>query len=112
MNSKSKIWQIVLLALLVLAIIAILFFNNKLNISGWNVRIFELRLALAHFSGRTDDKFVSNALRELETLSILRRNNQLDNPSKVPQIDKNQTSVVASRVHPSRDSYSFSKKFL
>ena len=33
MNSKSKIWQIVLLALLVLAIIAILLFNNKLNAS-------------------------------------------------------------------------------
>ena len=33
MNSKSKIWQIVLLALLVLAIVAILLFNNKLNAS-------------------------------------------------------------------------------
>ena len=33
MNSKSKIWQIVLLALLVLAIAVILFFNNKLNAS-------------------------------------------------------------------------------
>ena len=33
MNSKSKIWQIVLLALLVIAIIAILLFNNKLNAS-------------------------------------------------------------------------------
>ena len=33
MNSKSKIWQIVLLVLLVLAIAAILFFNNKLNAS-------------------------------------------------------------------------------
>ena len=33
MNSKSKIWQIVLLVLLVLAIAAILLFNNKLNAS-------------------------------------------------------------------------------
>ena len=33
MNSKGKVWQIVLLALLVLAIIAILLFNNKLNAS-------------------------------------------------------------------------------
>ena len=33
MNSKSKIWQIVLLVLLVLAIAAILFFNSKLNAS-------------------------------------------------------------------------------
>ena len=33
MNTKSKIWQIVLLALLVIAIVAILLFNNKLNAS-------------------------------------------------------------------------------
>ena len=33
MNSKGKVWQIVLLVLLVLAIIAILFFNSKLNAS-------------------------------------------------------------------------------
>ena len=45
MNSKAKVWQIVLLALLVLAIIAILLFNSKLNASRESLSSTQAQLA-------------------------------------------------------------------
>ena len=69
MNSKGKVWQIVLLALLVLAIIAILLFNNKLNASKESLSSTMAQLTQEQNNSAALQKDLDAARAEYETAS-------------------------------------------
>jgi hypothetical protein len=75
-------------------------FYYNLNVAGWNIWIFEALTALSNCALCADDVFITKMLGKLESFLGLRINNELDHASMIAQIDKNETTVVATGINP------------
>ena len=82
-------------------------FNDEFDGAGGDVGINKVGSAFAHFAGGGENKFVTDGFGELKGFCGLWGDDELDDAGVVAEVDENQTTVVATGVDPTSDSYFF-----
>ena len=77
--------------------------DDKLNGAGGNVGINEFLGTLAELTGGAKDELVTDGFGESESLLGVGGDDELDETGMVTQIDKNESTVVATRIDPTGD---------
>lgn len=83
--------------------------NDEFNIASRDVWVFEFGGAFAHFPGRTKNILVTDRFGKRERVLCIRSDDELDKTGKISEINKNQTTVVAAGINPTRNCYGFAK---
>ena len=78
--------------------------NYELDGAGGDVGINQIWFALADFAGGINDEFVTEGFGESEGVFVLGSDDELDDAGVVAEVDKDETTMVATGIDPAFDS--------